>query len=345
MNINETIPNRLYKYRAFSNRTLDMLGSDKLHFADPCTFNDPMDTRAYVEVDVEEDVLASVLRALVEQRVTAEMRAAAKTLRVDGDKVDAHIQQASRDTAAKQIADIEYHATNPDYDDVVAAKRDLFRRDINDELLRRYDRGIVSLTARADCPLMWSHYGDQHRGVCVGYSVPAEATGDVRKVLYDGNRVIEVSKIAAMLDGDDLARRKVDEAALLQKARDWGYEQEWRLLGARGFNHSPLELREIVFGMRCEDYVKFGVMRALQEREGDVGFRELREEPGSFDVRGTPLNYDDGLFRSFPNRYLSVIDGLRPYLIPVTRMRTSEDQQALSERKRLRSGGSPPANA
>ena len=39
MNSNETIPDRLYKYRAFTNRTLEVLVSDQLHFAHPCTFN------------------------------------------------------------------------------------------------------------------------------------------------------------------------------------------------------------------------------------------------------------------------------------------------------------------
>lgn len=235
------------------------------------------------------------------------MQAAAKSMRVDG-KADAHIQQTSHREAERLITDIRYHATNPDYEDVMAARRDLFRHHINDELLRRYDRGIVCLAERADSPLMWSHYGDQHRGICVGYSVPAEAAGNVRKVLYDGNRVIEVSRVASMLDGDDLARREVDEAVLLQKANDWQYEQEWRLLGVRGLNGSPLELEEVVFGMRCEDSVKFSVMSALERREGHVRFREAREEPDKFDLRLTCLSYDDWLFDHFPNRHLTIVD-------------------------------------
>jgi hypothetical protein len=41
----------------------------------------------------------------------------------------------------------------------------------------------VALGARADCPLMWSHYGDQHNGICIGYSIPDDAT--VHRVRYD----------------------------------------------------------------------------------------------------------------------------------------------------------------
>ena len=47
-----------------------MLVDDVLHFSDPGTFNDPLDARPYVEVDVRDSVLVTVLRQLVKQRVT-----------------------------------------------------------------------------------------------------------------------------------------------------------------------------------------------------------------------------------------------------------------------------------
>lgn len=236
------------------------------------------------------------------------MGAAARTMRLGGDRAADYIERASRREADSVVADIEYHAMNPEYDDQVAARRGLFRRDITGELIRRYDRGIVSLAERADCPLMWSHYGDQHRGICVGYSVPEDAAGQVRRVQYGGSRLIEVSKVAAMLAGDDRAQREVDEAVLLRKAASWGYEREWRLLGARGLNDSPLELEEIVFGMRCATAVKYGVMKALEDRERPVAFRELRVERGAFDLEADPLSYDEEMFMSLPNRHLSILE-------------------------------------
>ena len=65
---------------------------------------------------------------------------------------------------------------------------------------------------------MWSHYGDQHRGICVGYSVPEDAADEVRRVDYGGDRKVWVSQVAAMLEGNQVARRKVDDAVLLRKA-------------------------------------------------------------------------------------------------------------------------------
>lgn len=46
------LPKRIYKYRAFSSRVLDMLVADQLYFSDPADFNDPLDSRPNVEGDI-----------------------------------------------------------------------------------------------------------------------------------------------------------------------------------------------------------------------------------------------------------------------------------------------------
>ncbi len=47
------LPRRLYKYRPFNNQTLDMMVSETLFFADPATFNDPLDTKPCLKTDLE----------------------------------------------------------------------------------------------------------------------------------------------------------------------------------------------------------------------------------------------------------------------------------------------------
>jgi hypothetical protein len=79
-------PNRLYKYRSFSNRTLDQLVADQLFFADPNTFNDPLDTKPSLATDLDAEALADILGRLVEERISAEMSAAARTIKYRGPK-------------------------------------------------------------------------------------------------------------------------------------------------------------------------------------------------------------------------------------------------------------------
>jgi hypothetical protein len=125
---------------------------------------------------------------------------------------------------------------------------------------------------------MWSHYGDQHNGLCIGYSALADALPDLHIVRYGGSRIVKASAVARMLDGDSAARTVVDGAVLLRKAIPWGYEKEWRLIGPRGVNASPLEMEEIVFGMRCTAAVKYAVVKALEDRDRAVRFYEIREQ-------------------------------------------------------------------
>lgn len=306
MSRNKETPKKLYKYRIFSSRTLDALIADQIYFADPSTFNDPLDTKPSLDTDIDAEALANILARLVEQRITAEMKAAAKTIRYNSPKTLNHIVAHSRRRAEKMIAEIHYNAANPEYHFDNPAQF-IFGRYVEEELLRRYDKGIVSLAERANCPLMWSHYGDQHRGLCIGYSVPDRAAADLHKMSYGGSRLIAASAVAAMLDGDDEARRRVDDAVLTRKARDWRYEREWRLIGPRGPQNSSLELDEVIFGMRCSDTVKYAIIKALADRSRHVKFYEIREGHGRFLLDRYPLHTDE-LEAALPRRALDVYD-------------------------------------
>jgi hypothetical protein len=302
-----TLPKRLFKYRSFSNLTLGMLVEDTVYIADPSTFNDPLDTKPALDTDIGAEALESILAEMIEARTHAEMSAAAKTIRYRGPKTLDHIARLSRKAAERLLGDIRYNATNPLYE-VDDPERFLFGQYVQEELLRRYDKGVFSLAERSNCPLMWSHYGDQHHGLCLGYSVPPAATGDIHKIRYGGSRLVQASDLAAMLAGDDDARRRVDEAVLLKKARPWGYEREWRLIGPRGEQNSPLELEEVVFGMRCPAAVIYAVIKALEQRDRPVQFFEIREQWGRFLLVKRTVDTGE-LMATLPRRHRS-LDGV-----------------------------------
>ncbi|WP_117191411.1 DUF2971 domain-containing protein [Rhizobium terrae] len=300
-------PRRLYKYRSFSNLTLSMLVNDVVYFADPTTFNDPLDTKPTLETDLGSVELEAILARFIEERTSAEMSAAAKTIRYRGPKTLDHIARHARKAAERLLADIRYNATNPEYE-IDDPEQFLLGQYVQEELLRRYDKGVFSLAERVNCPLMWSHYGDQHRGVCLGYSIPTAASQDVYKVRYGGSRLVQASAVAAMLRGDEAAKRRVDEAVLLRKAKPWSYEREWRAIGPRGEQDSPLELEEVVFGMRCAPAVMFGVVQALSKRDRPIKFFEIHERRDSFLLAKRSVDVDE-LCAFLPRRCRS-LDGM-----------------------------------
>lgn len=305
--LNRAPPKRLYKYRSFSDLTVAALVDDTIYFADPAKFNDPLDTKPVLDTDITAGALESCLAQMIEARTHAEMSDAAKTIRYRGPKTLDHIARQSRKAAERLLADIRYNATNPLYE-MDDPERFLLGQYVQEELLRRYGKGIFSMAERANCPLMWSHYGDQHRGLCLGYSVPAAATDEIHKIRYGGSRLVRASDVAAMLAGDDVARRRVDEAVLLKKARPWSYEREWRLIGPRGEQNSPLELEEVVFGMRCPRAVMYAVIQALEDRDRAVRFFEIREQWGRFLLAKRSVDVSE-LQATLPRRHRS-LDGV-----------------------------------
>lgn len=290
MSKEKEIPKTIYKYRGFTDRLLDMLVNDELYYSNPGDFNDPLDCRPSLEADLTDEELEQVLSSLMEDRILAEMQSATFSLKLEESRaVFDHALKKCQEKVVKTLEEARYHV----------------RQNIEKELFQQYDRGIVSFGECETCPLMWSHYGDQHNGICVGYSVPPEARSEVHKVSYGGSRKVLASDVAKM-NFDDAARRRVDDAVLLRKAESWHYEREWRLIGERGVRASPLELEEVIFGIRCKDAVRFTIVRALENRERSVRFFEIREEPGTFNLQKCDLDTKK-LTASLPRR-----SGLNP---------------------------------
>lgn len=305
-------PKVLYKYRPFEHRVVEQLCEDQLFFADPSAFNDPLDSRPCVQDDIGIDHLKEVLSNLLRNRESSEMTKAAQSIGYRGPRTTDHIERRVAATVADTLARLAYYATDSEYLGTIPEPHSsLLIGAIEQELLRQYEKGVFSLATRNNCPLMWSHYGEQHKGICIGYSVPATlSTSTLRpqKVSYGGSRVVLASQIKAMLNGDASARDSVDARVLLTKARDWRYEKEWRLIGPRGKNPSPLELVEIIFGMRCPYSVRFTVAKAFEHRGTPVRLYEIRESTGTFKLRKMRFREDDGPDGSYPYRALDQIE-------------------------------------
>ncbi|MEM5344284.1 DUF2971 domain-containing protein [Paraburkholderia azotifigens] len=298
-----------FKYRPFDERTVQLLCADEVYFADPSTFNDPLDTKPRVEPDCDVPTLERTVQELVRLRVAKEMQAGARTVHYRGPKTMAHIDKHSLDAGVRAIDQLRYAATDPEYGDEPNILSILLAHEIERELLMQYDKGILSLASRYDCPLMWSHYGAQHRGLCIGYAVPKEAQSSLHQVQYDGDRNVRASEVAKMvLQHDDQARQAVNDAVLLRKAPDWKYEKEWRLLGNRGSRDSPLELVDVTFGMRCPSTIMHTVARMLADRDMPVAFHVMHEVNGKFRLDRHTLDVDE-LSAAYPRRSLSMYDG------------------------------------
>lgn len=116
--------------------------------------------------------------------------------------------------------------------------------------------GILCFGPNWESPVMWSHYGDKHRGMCLGFDIPDEYAIPVRYI-SDRNAVQFV---------DGMQSRGVDPQfahdLMCSKYNAWSYEKEVRMFvgleesdeedGLFFYRFGPeLTLQEVILGPRC----------------------------------------------------------------------------------------------
>lgn len=279
-------PHKVYRYQRFSKWTLQALCHDQLYFSDPSAFNDPFDCQPTVRADSDRNILKNILERLIKRRVKNETIASLSNAKLNGEKSEIYAEKVGRQAAQNEISSIEYHATNPDYDATPEENECwLLTNEIERELLIRYDRGICCFSTTFTNPLLWSHYGEQHNGICVGYNLNRKPTPILKKVEYGGNRIIKTSLIEkAIIQNDKESQELLDKNILLKKAPPWKYEREWRLFGKRGIQDSTLSLIDITFGLRCPSAIIHSIVSALEPRSG-IKFLQMYEVLGEFKLR------------------------------------------------------------
>ena len=134
--------------------------------------------------------------------------------------------------------------------------------------------------------LMWSHYGDRHKGICLGFDVPDELT---REVQY-------LSDLEFVGNLDELSvpdKAKVLDKLYAGKYEGWRYEQEIRVNGSReeideetgqyfvNFGEH-LTLREVIAGA-CFKMSRKPIEEALHGYS-DVKIVKLRTSTSRFEL-------------------------------------------------------------
>ena len=105
--------------------------------------------------------------------------------------------------------------------------------------------GICCFSKRKDNILLWSHYADAHKGVCLGFDYA------LMKKRFPQFDEVEYSDDPFYFDASN-PEISVSKAAL-RKASDWKYEEEVRFFVERKKNTDflPEALIEVNFGARC----------------------------------------------------------------------------------------------
>lgn len=289
-------PKTFYKYRSFDTRTLTSLCEDTLYFSNPGDFNDPLDCSPKLHCDSTKDELQALYSVLSGHRITSEIIEHIKSAKVGSIDSNSHARTvAIRQTSAK-LAEITKSAKRMHPDGLYVD--DIEIRLLVDAVYREmqiwYSRGVCCFSTTYTSPLLWSHYGQQHQGICIGYGTNRLPEPKPQKVVYGGNRAIKTSTLCEAFISLNLdALSEVDRDVLLRKASGWKYEAEWRLISNQGVQESPMLMTDITFGLRCDRSVMHTVVNALLNRRNKINFYTMLTVGNTFALRRRKLDINE----------------------------------------------------
>lgn len=191
----------------------------------------------------------------------------------------------SEDELALYLATNAENASEKDYkmirDGIRIAGKKLAKQAIDDIMNRS---GVKCFTPNNDTILMWSHYTNSHKGICLGFDVME----DLEFFVYPIN-VVYSEEYPKLVFTD----KSFPSEMLRTKSKVWEYEKEVRVCKPNFgyYNFNPKSLKSITFGCNIsEDKQEIIIKTIKQNKELDhVAFFKCSTNPTQFKLDITPL--------------------------------------------------------
>ena len=236
-------PKSLFRYRTLNENTLNVLSNFAVWMSSAEKLNDPYElTIVYNEDDFNKTFFSQQDFYSTFQKLTKK--------EISKEEVEEIINSEDADLKFKEICERKGFVWKLSRPKAIRQKAlDTFQ-----EYMRKRIK-VCSFSERNDSILMWSHYANEHKGICIEYDFKndndifnvlepvfyAEAGFDLTPYIFN---VLENSRILKI--------------SAITKAKDWEYEKEWRIIFPNyidtdgGYHIVPLP-KQIYLGTRFEE--------------------------------------------------------------------------------------------
>ena len=267
----ETMPEILYKYRhwndskesAFHRRRLT---NNEIYFSKPSEFNDPFDCQITLRFD---GVKAGQMRKTMIKWALEDFPGLSRKERdkiVRGRILELRQPNARRDEKEKQ-------------------------REVVDE-----GYGVFSLSATVRSLVMWAHYADSHKGICVGLSSKAlrKLSDDLFRERGIPGELVAVDYVdrypVLNVFSPDFRRGMWGDVAIRTKSSHWRHEKEYRLFigaeahTARAYVLPDDVIRTVILGYKMPPRFKEEIRGIVEAREAGIRIIDAELSDDSFEL-------------------------------------------------------------
>lgn len=259
---------RLFKYRPWNKFTEDTITTGRIFFPSKAKLNDPAELVHPIrfELSTWDPAFQKARHSIEKSTLILADKFRARWARLEA------IGVANEDTEYQRyqnIGDKHLRAVEAVYDSVEVhqalryymlnhAEDKALLYDSQEKIVDRLNSklnalGVLCFAGKGDCPVMWAHYADDHRGIVLIFDVTKNsAMGIPRKIKYATTR--------PTMTVDNVIE------TLYTKAKTWAYEAEYRILKKKGDECYPFgeeELVGIILGMHMAQESKQNVRDAI----------------------------------------------------------------------------------
>lgn len=250
------VPKYLYKYRSLSGPsrefTRDLFLNQNLYLPAPTDLNDPFECRPNLSTPANMTQRNRYIAGFVARTHPNESRAERRRI--------------AREMRSNILFTETLHSST---------------------LITLQNAGIFSFSARHLDLLMWPHYADNHRGICIRFEMQA--------LLNSGQVPFPVVYSETRPTCDIILESNVEwlNKAALTKGRPWEYEEEWRIVvnrGARKKLHidAPI-INGIILGANISNDDRAEVLDWIKSVDRPTGIAKALFHPSSYELDLIPL--------------------------------------------------------
>jgi hypothetical protein len=247
------VPRYLYKYCRINENTLANLSNNQLWFSNPQKFNDPFDCQFSIKSGF--------------------------TKKDHENFIDHYIKYGILDRAKREFY-IRNMISQPDQ------IKKIVNRNIEKVIIKL---GICCFSERNDDILMWSHYSDNHTGMCMKFDVLDDIAfffaGDSSKPTKAVGRLIYQQDYSQLNAKQILKEKQIVRVIPFTKFLDWKHEKEIRIIAPQS---GPIKvnknaLKEIIFGLKIRPRDKNRIIKSI--KYNDVKFYDAVKSDTEFKLK------------------------------------------------------------
>jgi hypothetical protein len=196
-------------------------------------------------------------------------------------KIDSFIQNGSIPAKLREHMIIQLKSKSSEV-------RKIVNRNIQKVLLTV---GVSCFSEQNNNILMWSHYANNHKGICLKFDVLKDTAfffaADRSKPTVAIGKVIYSPKNYSYLNANDIINQKqILQVIPFTKYEDWRYEKEVRIIslspGLIKYNDDALV--EIIFGCKCDHKEIQSIKNSVKLSSKNVSFSKAIKSDFEFKI-------------------------------------------------------------